>query len=223
MEEVNKIILLIENLYNKYHYKVTNIMDKVLSQPSSDLVANLIIGSIILLVALWFFTGRLSFIGWLMRLLWLPINATFFAMWLLLSFLGTLYDRKKFNFLWLFAVLMILALFEEIGLLLDNKSENFEAAVIRGAIFTITLWFCTIYREHIKRIANFYPRPLRTPQKKETRAYNPTESVEYLPKEQAPIVKIHASRSSGHDDESKIVQNLPQHLQDLLAGRINRP
>jgi len=178
----------------------------------------------LIVIPIWFFTGYLRFVGWLVRLWWLQINALFCPVWWFFAVLGYIYLRYSKLFWVLGGSLVVFVV------MVTPQGREATGLVVAIMVGVLLLWLGTINRYFFRRMVSFYPTALRTPA---PFLRIPTPSTDKPsgggwftrkpPAEaQTPLVRIKAAYSGGHDNEAKIVGKLPPHLQNLLAGRFEK-
>jgi hypothetical protein len=163
------------------------------------------------LVIYWRETGRLFFIGWIVRLIFLPINFIFVFIWLFALIFSIFLNGIR-----IIQSLKALAILALIGIGIYSP----YLIPLSGYLFYL-LWF-GINSEGIKKYIFFYPKAKRTPQPRINQPKAPKIKKSFA-REQAKItepslVKIAVSARRSCENETAIIQQLEPHLQALIMG-----
>lgn len=174
----------------------------------------------VVLALVWWQTGRFAVIGFIVRLLWLPINLLTFTLWMVAIVMNRVFDTIR-NVGFLNRAITIV-------LTLACIWSYFEApALLYGLVpFTLLLFYFISFGidEQRLRYAIFYlPKPKRLLQKsirtpKEGRAEKSTKSANKKGQasEKIPVVAIVAKTSKNYENEAEIIQQLDPHLRQLM-------
>lgn len=168
----------------------------------------------LILAAYWRQTGRFPAIGFLVRLLYIPINLLALSLWVVFGFLNglskALCSWQSFSGVLLF-VLILLTL-KDIGYFFSIPAF---LLLLRFRVDTTTLSGLVTYYPRAKRQAE--PRPVKPP--RPVKAAAPTfPGKPAQPAAPPPVVQVAASVSGSQRKASQLISELPPHLQALIAG-----
>lgn len=171
-------------------------------------------GIVFLLLALvWYQTGRLFLIGWLVKVLWLPINALCALLWVLAAFVVNVF----FDILRGFVLLVRLVSLALIGLCAFSFYQNSEFSiplVIIAMVFFYLLKF-GVKEERLYRWIFYSPQAKRTPapKAKHKKLIEDEPKAELLPR---PLVRLMVKPQGNFETEAQIIDKLDGHLQQLI-------
>jgi hypothetical protein len=175
----------------------------------------LIIGGIVflLLAIFWYQTGRLFLIGWLVKVLWLPINVICAVLWIFTAFVVNIF----FDILRGFVLLVRLLSLTLIALCAFSFYQNSEFAiplVIVSMVFFYLLKF-GVKEERLYRWIFYSPKAKRTPvpKSKHRKLQEDEPKAELLPR---PLVRLLVKPQRNFETEAKIINKLDDHLQQLI-------
>lgn len=166
------------------------------------------------LAAYWRQSGRFPVIGFLVRLLYIPINLLALVLWVVCEFINglskALRNWQSFSGVTLF-VLILLTL-KDIGYFFSIPA------------FLLLLRF-RVDTSNLSELATYYPRAKRTPEPRPAKppcparaAAPPIPGKPTPPAAPPPVVQVAASVSGSPRKASQLISELPPHLQALIAG-----
>jgi hypothetical protein len=169
-----------------------------------------------LIVAIyWRETGHFAVIGWLVRIVWIPINIVFVFIWIFSIILSLIADMirgvKLLKFL-VFCGIVFLGYW------------NYYFIPLSVFIFYM-VWF-GIDTEGVKKYIFFYPQAKRipAPKIKSPKPLKPPKAAKLFERkekekeaEKPPLVKIVVPTNRGFENENAIIGKLEPHLQALIS------
>lgn len=186
------------------------LVKSVLSQHADAVIISTMI--FLVLTVYWRETGRLFFIGWIVRILWLPINLAFIGLWFLSIILSVIVEIIRSSKFLKTVVTLGSAWF---------AYENMFFIPLVVYIFYV-LWF-GVDTERVYRGIFFYPKAKRTPPPK-IRIPKPLKPNKALKQDKAtkrkvkppPLVVITAKSGGSFENEAGLIAKLEPHLQELI-------
>ena len=166
----------------------------------------------LLLVMVWYFTGRLFLIGWLVKILWLPINLFCLVLWVFTSFVNSILSLLRINLFFITSV--------NCGLLVAcyiayrDNAAYFMPLAIGTAVFLYLIKF-GLDEGLVKSWIFYSPKARRTPKPKtDHRKLTQTDqNAEDLPR---PTVRFLAKPQAKFETEAQIIEQLDEHLRRLM-------
>jgi hypothetical protein len=196
-------------------------MDKILYFIKALLLQHLgvvMIGALLFLslAIYWRETGRLFLIGWLVRLLWLPVNVAFIGVWFLSIVLAVIVEIIRNSKFLKTVVTLGSAWF---------AYENVLFIPVVVYVFYV-LWF-GVDTERVYQGIFYYPKPKRTPQPsikvpkppppaKIAKVMRPEKETKKAAKQPPPLVTITAKVGGSFENEAGLIAKLAPHLQALI-------
>lgn len=171
----------------------------------------------------WYNTGNFFIIGWIVKILWLPINILCVFLWIAAVFINRLildFIRNNYKLkIIVFGALIWACYYANI-----YEPTLFIFSIICAVIFSLLIIF-GINEDLIKAGIFYLPSTKRTPIKKikkpkarkpEKQKSNPVNEKKQK-HEALPVVQILATDGSKFETEREIISKLPQHLKDLMG------
>lgn len=189
---------------------ISALLDFALDNPAFSIPAFLFL----IFASIWRQTGRFPVVGYIVRLLYLPINFVFLVLWLASSLLLAVSRLLRFSQSFSGVLLFVL-------ILLTLKDIDY--------FFTIPAFFLLlVFRadtEALREKITYYPRARRRPPPKQKPARPlPAPKAAPLPNKPQPapaappIVQVAASVGAAPYKFNQLIGELPPHLRELVGG-----
>lgn len=161
----------------------------------------------------WRETGRLFFIGWIVRILWIPINIAFIFIWLLSIILRVIVDIIRSNNLLKFIVIVGLAWLIYVSIFFTPLSAYVFYIVWYGVdtegVRKYIFYYPKAKRFNLPKIK--VPKPPKSPKVAKSEKKGKEKETE-----KPPLVVISAKTSGSFESEEGLISQLPPHLQALI-------
>lgn len=174
----------------------------------------------IVLALYWYNTGRFFLVGWLVKILWLPINFLMTLLWFFAVVFNLFFDFIRNNIM--FKRLIFLCLVGSLYFIYSVHPEH----LIFYSILSFSAFYLVMFglnEEAIRHKIFYLPTAKRTPARKvrKPKAIKPkkaTVSSKGQETGQPPIVQIATAKPRGKfESEQDIISKLEPHLQQLLG------
>ncbi len=168
------------------------------------------------LALFWYKTGRLFFIGWIVRVLWLVVNLLCFFLWVFALVVNSFFDllRSVFLFVGLSSVTLI-------GLCYYAFANN-ESYALPLLLATLLFFYLVKFGLDEEKFYNwiyYAPRAIKAPPPKIKRdpkkLMDAEKKAELLPR---PLVEILLKKPTNFETETEIIEKLDDHLKKLIRG-----
>lgn len=173
-------------------------------------------GGVFLLLALvWYTTGRFFLIGWLVKILWLPLNVLSVFIWVFAAFgVNVIFDILRSNVA--FSRVLSLGLIGACYYVFEYSGEYFVPLLIVSLLFFYLLKF-GLNENRLYGWIFYSPKARRTPppkpDKEHKKLMEDEKKAELLPR---PLARLLVEQQSGFATEGQIIERLDEHLQRLI-------